>query len=59
MLLGYRYNNEASSPRTGRSFDADWISESHTNAADYKTNFLDDDWDKESEKGEESIKTYA
>jgi hypothetical protein len=57
MLLGYRYDDGASGPCTGRSSKADWISESHSDAANHDMNFLDDDWDEKSEKGEEGLKT--
>jgi hypothetical protein len=58
MLLGYRYDDDASGPCTSRSLKANWTSESHSNAADHETNSLDDNWDKYSEKGEEGIETY-
>jgi hypothetical protein len=58
MLLGYRYDGDASGPCTGRSLNADWTSDSHSDAANHETNSLDDDWDEKSEKGEEGIETY-
>jgi hypothetical protein len=57
MLLGYRYDGGASGPCTGRSLKADWMSESHSDAANHETNSLDDEWDEKSENGEEGIET--
>jgi hypothetical protein len=56
MLLGYRYDDDASGPCTDRSLKADWTSESHSDATNQETNSLDD-WDEKSEKGEEGIET--
>ncbi|KAF2818400.1 hypothetical protein CC86DRAFT_414047 [Ophiobolus disseminans] len=50
MLLGYRYDDDASGPCTGRSLKADWTGESHSNATNHETNSLDDSWDEKSEK---------
>jgi hypothetical protein len=57
ILLGYRYDDDALGPCTSRSLKADWTGESHSDATNYETNSLDDDWDEKSEKGEEGIET--
>ncbi|KAF2679228.1 hypothetical protein K458DRAFT_314892, partial [Lentithecium fluviatile CBS 122367] len=59
MLLGYRYDDSASVPCTGRSLNANWMSNSHSDAANHETTSLDDDWDEKSRKGEEGIETYS
>ncbi|KAF1971904.1 hypothetical protein BU23DRAFT_167479 [Bimuria novae-zelandiae CBS 107.79] len=59
MLLGYRYDDGASGPSTGISLKADWMSKSHSDAANHETNSLDDDWDEKSETGEEGIEAYG
>jgi hypothetical protein len=59
MLLGYRYDDDASGPCTGKSLKADWMSESHSDAANCETNSLDDDRDEKSKKEEEGIETYG
>ncbi|KAF2691378.1 hypothetical protein K458DRAFT_425371 [Lentithecium fluviatile CBS 122367] len=59
MLLGYRYDDDASGPCTGRSLKEGWRSASYSDAANYETNSLGDDWDEKSEKGEEGMETYG
>ncbi|KAF1354274.1 hypothetical protein EJ07DRAFT_158670 [Lizonia empirigonia] len=58
ILLGYRYDDGASGPCTGRSLKADWMSESHHDATNHETNSSGDDWDEKSEVGEEGMETY-
>jgi hypothetical protein len=57
MLLGYRYDDDASGLGSGRSLKADWTSEPRSDATNHETNSSDDDWDEKSEKGEEGIET--
>lgn len=59
MLLGYRYDDSASGPCTGKSLNANWMGDSHSHAANHETTSLDDDWDEKSEKGEGGIETYS
>jgi hypothetical protein len=59
MLLGYRYDGNASGLCTSRSLKADWASDSYSNALSHATNSLGDDWDEKSEKGEEGIEIYV
>ena len=58
MLLGYRYDDGASSPCTRGSLNADWMSSLPSDAASHETDHLDDDWDEEDENGEEDAGEY-
>ncbi|KAF2184246.1 hypothetical protein K469DRAFT_579566, partial [Zopfia rhizophila CBS 207.26] len=59
MLLGYRYNDDASGLCTRGSLNADWMRSSHSNAANHETDHSDDDWDEEGEDGEEGTDEYS
>ncbi|KAF1346339.1 hypothetical protein EJ07DRAFT_160546 [Lizonia empirigonia] len=59
MLLGYRYDDDASGPCTGRSLDVERISNSNNDAAGHGTDHSDDDWDEEDGHGEQDIHRHS
>jgi hypothetical protein len=59
MLLGYRYDDDASGPCTGRSLDVERISNSNNDAAGHGTDHSDDNWDEEDGHGEQDIHRHS